>query len=220
MSNLAFESGGNLAAPKGETAAQAPSVAMGVPDDQARMQKYGGLAKKSTPHMLLNRRKPQKNYFDSGDYNMARQLGAGRGQGMKSRPALSSMVTGTMAPTPEAVEMTRHPHHEQSKLVEDSLTSSGSSSAGTPVSPGGSFSATNGHSTTSSDVTCIAGSGASAMGVTSDNANSSDVAMEDACSTNSNTQIQGHHHSSMDNWNTGESGPGQLSANAAAAANN
>ena len=59
---------------------------------------------------------------------MARQLGAGRGQGMKSRPALSSMVTGTMAPTPEAVEMTRHPHHEQSKLVEDSLNSSGSSS--------------------------------------------------------------------------------------------
>ena len=57
MSNLAFESGGNLAAQKGDTAGQPPSVAMGAPDDQARMQKYGGLAKKSTPHMLLNRRK-------------------------------------------------------------------------------------------------------------------------------------------------------------------
>ena len=46
--------------------------------------------------------------------------GGGGSRGVKSRPALSCMMSGmgTMAPTPEAVELTRHPHHEQSKLVQ------------------------------------------------------------------------------------------------------
>ena len=58
MSNLAFESGG-LGAQKATDSGGgiAGPAAQSAPDDQARMQKYGGLAKKSTPHMLLNRRK-------------------------------------------------------------------------------------------------------------------------------------------------------------------
>ena len=155
---------------------------------------------------------------------MARQLGAGRGgQGMKSRPALSSMVTGTMAPTPEAVEMTRHPHHEQSKLVEEQSISSNNAAAitspGTPsgaVCQVGSFPATttNGHSSneiptnSSDDINACAAA-----------ANSSDVAMEEASfSTNSSSShfapTQDEGHASVHNWSSGGVGrPHQLSGN-------
>lgn len=76
-------------------------------------QKYQNLPKKQH-HNLLIKRRTNKTYFDSGDYQVAKS---------KQQPMTTVMFDGNVAAgipaTPATVELTRHPpERRQSKLIE------------------------------------------------------------------------------------------------------